>query len=165
MNCNVIEWPGFVITGVKHSFPVKDSFSLIPKIWQQASMDGTMDQLYALWSRCDMRPPGILGIISRSLADSSQMDYFLAVTTFVDLPENELVETPEGLKSFRFPPLLWAVAEAKGPLPIAMRQAYQQFAAEWLPQSGYAAAPMPVVECYLQENDQQVWFPVVPVAK
>jgi AraC family transcriptional regulator len=154
-------WPAFVISGVKSTFPVSESFSRIPKIWQGAALDGTMDSLYALWSRADQRPAGILGITSKHLDDEGMMDYFLAVTTFVDAPDAALTGFPEDLESFKFPAVSWAVFEANGALPAAMSQCYRQFTQDWLPTSGFIAAPLPVVECYLAENRQEVWFPVV----
>jgi AraC family transcriptional regulator len=154
-------WPAFVITGVKRAFPVKESFSQIPKVWQEVSKNGTMERLYKLWAEANLRPAGVLGINSRSLEDETMMDYFIAVTTFVDVPGAEVMEFPEDLESFKFPGVDWAIFEAKGPLPSAMSQAYGQFK-DWIAGSEYMAAPLPVVECYLKEGHQQIWFPVVP---
>jgi AraC family transcriptional regulator len=160
MSHRIERWPAFVITGIKRTFSVKESFSQIPKVWQEASKDGTMERLYKLWAEANLSPAGVLGITSRSLEDEKMMDYFIAVTTFVDFPGAEVMEFPEELESFKFPGVDWAVYEAKGALPSAMSRAYGQFK-EWVAKSEYMPAPLPIVECYLKEGHQEIWFPVV----
>ncbi|MCL2068988.1 MAG: GyrI-like domain-containing protein [Oscillospiraceae bacterium] len=155
--------PAFVITGVKNTFPIKESFSRIPKIWQEISKDGTMERLYQLWAQADLRPAGILGITSRGLDDEKMMDYFIAVVTFADTPGAEVMEFPEDLESFKFPGVDWAIFEAKGALPSAVSRAYGRFN-DWITSSGYIPAPLPVIECYLKEESQEIWFPVVGVS-
>ena len=162
MSTRVERWPAFVITGQRSTFPVSESFAQIPKIWQEAAGNSTIDELYRLWSRLDLQPAGILGISMKHLDDPEIMDYFLAVTTFVDVPDAELAELPEHMQSFKLPSVEWAVIEANGLLPTAMSKAYLSFSTEWLPSSGYISAPLPVIEAYIAENRQEIWFPVVP---
>lgn len=45
-----------------------------------------------------------------------------------------------------------------GELPDSTLRVYKQFYTEWLPNSGYELAEMPVNECYMQENRQEVWI-------
>ena len=162
MNRRVERWPAFVITGHKSTFPVSESFAQISKIWQDATANSTIDKLYTLWSKLDLQPAGILGISMKHLDDPKTMDYFLAVTTFVDVPGAELIPLPEEMQSFKLPSVEWAIIEANGPLPAAMSNAYLAFSNEWLPSSGYTAAPLPVIESYITENRQEIWFPIVP---
>ena len=51
--------------------------------------------------------------------------------------------------------------EAEGELPEAIQKIYKQFYTEWLPSSGQELADLPVIECYLNENRQEVWIAVV----
>ena len=161
MSIVVEHWPAFVITGFKSTFPVRESFARIPKIWQDAARGADLDELYALWSRMDLKPAGILGISLRHLDNPAMMDYFLAVTSFVDVLGALLGELPEHMQSFKLPSVEWAVTDADGPLPTAISNAYKSFG-DWLPTSGYMAAPLPVIEAYLKENRQEIWFPIAP---
>jgi predicted transcriptional regulator YdeE len=70
------------------------------------------------------------------------------------------MEFPEDLESFKFPGVDWAVFEAGGLLPSAVSRAYGRFK-EWVGSSEYIPAPLPVVECYLKEGKQEVWFPII----
>lgn len=65
------------------------------------------------------------------------------------------------MEEFSYPAATWAVFEANGELPSATQKVYKQFYTEWLPNSGYELADLPVIECYKQENSQEVWIAVV----
>lgn len=55
----------------------------------------------------------------------------------------------------------WAIFEANGELPDATQKIYKQFYTEWLPNSGYSLADLPAIECYMQENRQEVWIAII----
>lgn len=62
---------------------------------------------------------------------------------------------------FNYPSATWAIFEANGELPEATQDLYKQFYSEWLPNSGYGLANLPLIECYLEENHQEVWIAVI----
>lgn len=67
----------------------------------------------------------------------------------------------EGMKEFSYPAATWVVSEANGELPNAIQKVYKQFYTEWLPNSGYRLADLPVIESYMQDNHQEVWIALV----
>lgn len=162
MNYQIEQWPSFTISGFKHRIPTNEAFNVIPQIWDRAWKDGTMDKLMGLFFQTDYRPAGFLGISAGGRwGDSDEMNYYLAVTTHVDVPECKIVETPDGMSNFEFPQATWVILEANGELPKAVQQVYKKFYTEWLPKSGYKLDDLPVVECYMQDNRQEVWIAVV----
>jgi len=54
----------------------------------------------------------------------------------------------------------WVVINADGEIPKAINDIYQEFYSEWLPCSGYKLSGLPIFECYMQENHQEVWIAV-----
>ncbi len=80
------------------------------------------------------------------------MEYIIAVTNFVDAPNCNHITVIEGVEEFSYPSAIWAIFEANGELPEATQRVYKQFYTEWLPNSGYDLADLPVIECYMQEN-------------
>lgn len=89
------------------------------------------------------------------------MEYIIAVTNHVDAPNCKHVQLLEGMKEFSYPTATWAIFEANGELPDATQKVYKQFYSEWLPNSQYELADLPVIECYMQENRQEVWIAVI----
>ena len=65
------------------------------------------------------------------------------------------------MKEFSYPAGTWVIFEANGELSNAIQEVYKQFYTEWLPSSGYELANLPVIECYMQENQQEVWISIV----
>lgn len=162
MNYQIEQWPSFTVSGFKHRVPTNEAFSIVPQIWDRAWKDGTMNRLMELFFKADYRPAGFLGISAEGKwGDSEDMNYYLAVTTHVDVPECNKVEAPEGMCSFEFPGATWAIFEANGELPGAVQQVYRKFYNEWLPQSGYELDDLPVIESYMQDNRQEVWIAIV----
>lgn len=77
------------------------------------------------------------------------------------MPEFKHIPAHDGMQEFSYPEATWAIFEANGELPSAIQKVYKQFYTEWLPNSGYKLADLPVIECYMQENRQEVWIAVV----
>ena len=78
----------------------------------------------------------------------------------VDVPECKHVPVLEGMTEFSYPSATWVVINADGELPKAVQDIYRGFYSEWLPNSGYKLANLPVIECYHQENRQELWIAV-----
>ncbi|MDF2821401.1 MAG: transcriptional regulator, AraC family [Clostridiales bacterium] len=161
MNYQIEQWPAFTISGIKKRVSTSEAFNIIPQIWDTAGKDGTINQLVDLWMKSDCRPVGLLGISAGGQwGNTEEMDYYLAVTTYVDVPECKQVKIPNNMVSLQLPAATWAIFEANGQLPDAVQNIYKEFYTEWLPNSGYELDDMPVIECYLQNNKQEVWIAV-----
>ena len=89
-----------------------------------------------------------------------KMDYIIGVTCHVEVQECNPVPILEGMKAFSYPAATWVVINADGELPYAIQDIYKAFYSEWLPNSGYRLADLPVIECYLGEKHQEVWIAV-----
>ena len=110
----------------------------------------------------DYRPAGFLGIAQGGQwGESEEMEYIIAVTNHVDAPNCKCIPVIEGMIEFSYPAATWAIFEANGELPDATQKVYKQFYSEWLPNSGYELDNLPVIECYMQENRQEVWIAII----
>lgn len=159
MNYQIEKWPAFTTAGFKTRVKTAEVYDRVPVIWQQAWQDGSIQKLFDLCAVADSRPSGLLGIAAGGQwGNSEEMDYYLSVTTHVDDPFCKAVEVPSEMVTFEFPEATWAIFDASGELPGAVQEIYQRFYTEWLPNSGYGLADLPAVECYMQENRQEVWI-------
>ncbi|MBP2028592.1 AraC family transcriptional regulator [Acetoanaerobium pronyense] len=162
MNYRIEEFPGFKVVGVSNRINTSSAFEAIPRIWEKAWQDGTMNAFMEFFQKVDYAPAGFLGISSGGQwGESEEMDYILGVTNYVDRPECTYVPPADGMEEFSYPPCKWAVFEANGELPEAVQQIYKQFYTEWLPNSGYELADLPVIESYMQDNHQEVWIALI----
>lgn len=161
MNYQIEEWPAFKVSGIRNRINTSKAFEIVPQIWDKAWKDGTMNSFFELFQKTDFRPAGFLGISAGGQwGNSEEMDYILAVTNFVDAPSCNYVPSLEGMEEFSYPAATWAIFEANGEPPDAVQKVYKQFYTEWLPSSGYKLADLPVIECYMQDNHQEVWIAV-----
>lgn len=161
MNYRIERWPGFTVAGYRVPMKTDEAFSLVPKLWRDVWADGRMERLNALFQQADYRPEGYLGIAEGGgWGASEEMHYYLAVTTDVDVPDVEKVQTPEGMAERAFPAATWAIIEANGNPNEVMQPLYKQFYSEWLPASGYRLANLPVLESYMMDNRQNLWIAV-----
>lgn len=161
MNYQIEKWPAFTISGIKKKVKTDEAFHIIPQIWDTAGRDGTMKNLFELCMKADMRPAGLLGVsVGGQWEKSEEMEYYLGVTTHVDVNECEKVTTPSHMNELQLPKATWVIFEANGPLPEAVQDIYKKFYTEWLPNSGYELDDLPVIECYLQDERQEVWIAI-----
>ena len=161
MKYQIETWPAFKMTGLKKRIKTEQAFEAVPRIWDAAWNDGTMNRLMELFKSADYRPAGFLGVaIGGQWGNSEDMDYFLGVTTHVDVDNCEYVPAPDGMDEVSIKSARWVVVEASGELPSAIQDVYKDFYSEWLPQSGYALDDLPVIECYMQDNRQEVWIAI-----
>lgn len=160
MNYQIEEWPAFRVMGVSHKVKTSTAFEVIPQIWEDSWKNGTMNRFFENFP--DYRPAGFLGIAQGGQwGESEEMEYIIAVTNYVDVPDCRHVAVIEGMKEFSYPASIWAIFEANGELPEATQRVYKQFYTEWLPNSGYELANLPIIECYMQDNHQEVWIAVI----
>lgn len=160
MNYHIEQWPAFKVMGISHRFKASTAFDTIPQLWENAWQNGTVKRFIDNFP--DYRPAGFLGIAAGGQwGDSEEMDYIIAVTSHVEVPDCNHVPALEGMTEYSYPSATWAIFRAEGELPNATQKIYKQFYTEWLPNSGYGLADLPVIECYMQENGQEVWVAVV----
>ncbi len=161
MNYMIEHWPAFTISGFKKRVKTDEAFHVIPQIWDTSGKDGTMERLFELIMKADMRPSGLLGVsVGGEWGEKEEMNYYLGLTTHVDVDNCEKVMTPNEMNELQLPKATWAIFEANGPLPESVQKVYKQFYTEWLPSSGYELDNLPVIECYLQDQKQEVWIAV-----
>lgn len=162
MEYQIVKWPAFSVAGIRHRMKNSEAFARIPGIWDRAFRDGTGQRFLELWRKADSRPSGLLGICAGGdWGNAEEMDYYLAVTTYVDAPECERVDLPADMGTLDFPAATWAVFDASGKLPEAVQRIWKTFYSEWLPNSGFELADLPAIETYMQNDVQEVWIPVV----
>lgn len=159
MNYQIEQWPAFKVMGISNKIKTSKAFEIVSQIWESAWKDGTMKRFIEHFP--DYRPAGFLGIAAGGQwGNSEDMDYIIAVTNFVDVPECQHITALEGMVENSYPAATWAIFEANGELPEAIQKVYKQFYTEWLPNSGYVLTDLPVIECYMQENHQEIWIAV-----
>ena len=160
MNYQIEECPEFKVMGVSHKIKTSEAFEVIPQIWESSWKDGTMKMFLDNFQ--GLRPSGFLGRAQGGQwGDSEEMEYIIAVTSYIDIPNCKNAPVLQGMKEFSYPAATWAIFEANGELPDAIQKIYKQFYSEWLPNSGYELADLPVIECYMQENRQEVWIAII----
>lgn len=161
MNYQIEKWPAFKVAGIRNSLKTEEAFRVVPQIWDTAWKDGTMNRLFPLFEKTGYRPAGCIGMaIGGQWGASEEMDYFIGVTNFVDSPGGVYVPAPEGMEELDIRAATWAVFEANGELPDAVQNIHKRFYTEWLPNSGYQLDDLPLIECYMQDNRQEVWIAV-----
>lgn len=164
MNYQIERWPAFKVFGISNRIKTNEAFAFVPQIWEKAWKDGTMQKFTKYFP--DYRPAGFLGIADGGeWGNSEEMNYILAVTNHVDTPNCDYVPAPEGMMEFAYPAATWAIINADGELPNAVQEVYNKFYSEWLPSSGYKLSDLPVIECYMQDNHQEVWIAIEETEK
>lgn len=165
MNYQLEQWPAFTVTGWKHPVKSDEAFQVVPALWDKAQQDGTIGSLIGLWKLADNRPSGLLGLaVGGNWGSAELVDYYMGVTTYVDAPDSKRIDTPVNMTSVEVPAATWIIVEAEGSLPDSVQNVYKEFYGQWLPNSGYQLADVPVIECYFPEH-QEVWIAVIPQAK
>ncbi len=166
MDYQIEQRPAFTVSGFKRRICTKDAFSLVPQIWNTAWSEGITDPMEELSKQEGYRPAGLLGICDGySWGDSEEMDYYMGVTTYVDVPQCKRLEPLEGMSTIEFPKATWVIVEANGKLPNAVQQMYKKFYTEWLPNSGYGLEDIPIIECFIEDNRQEFWVAIRAINK
>lgn len=161
MNYQIEQWPAFSVAGIKHRIKTEQAFEVVPKIWETAWKDGTMNRMIELFKKTDYRPAGFIGMsIGGQWGNSEEMDYFIGVTNHVNVENCNHISAPDGMEEIQIKAATWAIFEANGDMPEAVQKIYKQFYSQWLPNSGYGLDDIPVIECYMQDKRQEVWIAV-----
>lgn len=152
MNYRMVKKEEFRIIGV--SMPlyneVEKNFEIVPQMWQNAAMDGTIGKLAAMM---DAEPMGLLGVSACN--EKEQWKYFIAVSS---------TKEESGFEEYLVPAANWAIFSGSG-TGQSIQELEQRIVTEWLPTSGYEYANAPDIEVYLNSDpgntQYEVWVPVV----
>ncbi len=128
---------------------LENNFAVVPKLWQEAVENGTLQKLAGMM---DTQPMGLLGV--SACGDAEQWKYFIAVAS---------TKESDGFEEYTVPASTWAVFSGAG-TNKSIQELEQRIITEWLPTSGYEYANAPDIEVYLNPDPQdaryEVWIPV-----
>lgn len=151
MNYRIEKKDAFRIIGVSQPLDkeIEKNFAVVPKMWQDAAVDGTIQKLAGLM---DTAPMGLLGVSACN--DVEEWKYFIAVSS---------TKEDTGFEEYTVPAATWAVFTGTG-TNLSIQELEQRIVTEWLPTSGYEYANAPDIEVYLNPDPQnaqyEVWIPV-----
>ncbi|MCI8361204.1 MAG: AraC family transcriptional regulator, partial [Clostridiales bacterium] len=151
MNYRIETKDAFRIIGISAPLrkEVEQNFMIVPQMWQDAAMNGTIQKLASMM---DVPPMGLLGVSACN--DDEQWKYFIAVSSTKNSSEFE---------EYTVPASTWAIFTGSGS-NHSIQKLEQRIITEWLPTSGYEYADAPDIEVYLNPDPQnaqyEVWIPV-----
>lgn len=151
MNYRIETKDSFRIVGVWAPLEqeVEKNFMVVPKMWQDAVTNGTIEKLAALM---DAPPMGLLGV--SACGNEEEWRYWIAVSS---------AKETEDFEEYRIPASTWAIFPGSG-TNQSIQELEQRIISEWLPTSGYEYANAPDIEVYLNPDPQnaqyEVWIPV-----
>ncbi|MCI9067546.1 MAG: AraC family transcriptional regulator [Lachnospiraceae bacterium] len=129
---------------------IEKNFAVVPGLWQEAAMNGTVEKLAGMM---DSAPAGILGVSVCS--NEEQWKYFLAAAS---------TKKDDSLEEYMVPSFTWAIFSGEGACPGAIQELERRIVTEWLPTSGYEYDNGPDIEVYLNPDPSdakfEVWIPV-----
>lgn len=155
MNYRIEKKEEFRIVGVSQPLhtELEKNFEIVPKMWQQSALDGTIQKLLPMMNS---QPKGVLGVsVCNDLED---WKYFISVASTESIDDK--------LDEYIIPPFTWAIFSGEGQCPQAIQELEKRIVTEWLPTSGYEYDNGPDIELYLNPEPQNAKFEVwVPVKK
>lgn len=129
---------------------MEKNFMVVPKMWQAAAADGTIQTLASMM---DAPPMGLLGVSACN--DEDQWKYWIAVSSTKERGDFE---------EYIVPASTWAIFSGAGSNQ-SIQELERRIIAEWLPGSGYEYGNAPDIEVYWNADPQnakyEVWIPVV----
>ena len=153
LNYRIEAKEAFRIIGVSAplSKELEENFFVIPQMWQNCVINGTIEKLSQMISTS---PTGLLGISVCN--DTEQWKYFIAVATSQVCPEFE---------EHTVPATTWAIFPGTG-TNQSVQELERRIFTEWLPTSGYEYGNAPDIEVYINPDPENTVFEVwVPVRK
>ena len=153
LNYRIEAKEAFRIIGVSAplSKELEENFVVIPQMWQNCVINGTIEKLSQMISTS---PTGLLGISICN--DTEQWKYFIAVATAQLCPEFE---------EYTVPATTWAIFPGTG-TNQSVQELERRIFTEWLPTSGYEYGNAPDIEVYINPDPENTVFEVwVPVRK
>ncbi|WP_270844896.1 AraC family transcriptional regulator [Thomasclavelia ramosa] len=141
----------FKILGISSllSKELLENFVQIPKQWDKALNDGTLNQLYRLNNQT---PLGLLGV---NIHQHEDWRYFIAVSS---------TNHNQNFEEYHIGSATWAIFSGHG-TNRTLQELQRRVITEWLPTSGYEYANTPDIEVYLKAdpNDAiyEYWLPII----
>ena len=130
---------------------IENNFMVVPTMWQEASVNGTIQKLAGMM---DAQPMGLLGVSVCN--DEEQWKYFIAVSS---------TKASDGFEEYSVPASTWAIFSGTG-TNQSIQELERRIITEWLPASGYEYANAPDIEVYLNPDPRNAQYEVwIPVAK
>lgn len=154
MNYRIEKKEAFRIVGVSQRLhtELEKNFEIVPKMWQQFALDGTIQKLLPM---TNSQPEGVLGVSVCN--DSEEWKYFISVASTEPIDDE--------LDEYTILPFTWAIFSGEGQCPQAIQELEKRIVTEWLPTSGYEYDNGPDIELYLNPDPQnskfEVWIPVI----
>lgn len=151
MNYRIETKDAFHIIGVSQPLhkEVEKNFVIVPKMWQDAVTNGTIQKLAGMMNTSLM---GLLGVSVCN--DEDQWKYFIAVSSS---------RADDEFEEYTVPAATWAIFSGTG-TNQSIQELEKRIVTEWLPTSGYEYANAPDIEVYLNPDPQnaqyEVWIPV-----
>lgn len=151
MNYRIETKDAFRIIGISQPLEkeIEKNFAVVPKMWQDAVVNGTMQKLAGMM---DMPPMGLLGVSACS--GNEDWKYFIAVSSSKEC---------DGFEEYTVPAATWAIFAGEG-TNQSIQELEQRIVTEWLPTSGYEYGDAPDIEVYLNPDPEnakyEVWIPV-----
>ena len=153
MNYRIETKEAFRIIGVSAPLDkeIENNFKVVPEMWQEASVNGTIRKLAGIM---DTQPMGLLGVSVCN--DEEQWKYFIAVSG---------TNASDEFEEYTVPASTWAIFSGTG-TNQSVQELEQRIITEWLPTSGYEYANAPDIEVYLNPDPRNAQYEVwIPVAK
>lgn len=129
---------------------IEKNFETVPKMWEKAVVDGTIQKLASMMQG---NPMGLLGVSSCN--EKEDWRYFIAVA-------NEETND-DSLEEYIVPASTWAIFSGEG-TNQSIQELEKRIVTEWLPTSGYEYADAPDIEVYISPDPNntkyEVWIPV-----
>ncbi len=153
MNYRIETKEAFRIIGVSAPLDreIENNFMVVPTMWQEASVNGTIQKLAGMM---DAQPMGLLGVSVCN--DEEQWKYFIAVSS---------TKAGDGFEEYSVPASTWAIFSGTG-TNQSIQELERRIITEWLPASGYEYANAPDIEVYLNPDPRNAQYEVwIPVAK
>ena len=151
MNYRIETKEAFRIIGISAPLDkeIENNFMVVPKMWQDAAENGTIQKLAGMM---DTPPMGLFGVSACN--DQEQWKYFIAVSS---------TKASDEFEEYTVPASTWAIFSGTG-TNQSIQELEQRIITEWLPTSGYEYANAPDIEVYLNPDPQnaqyEVWIPV-----
>ncbi|HHX68385.1 MAG: AraC family transcriptional regulator [Miniphocaeibacter sp.] len=153
MNYRIEEKTEFRIVGISEKLHknIEENFKIVPKMWEEASTNGTISTLVSLMNE---EPRGMLGVSACN--NDQEWRYFIAVSSSKPIGNN--------FKEYIVPSFTWAIFSGSG-TGQSIQELEERIITEWFPTSGYEYANGPDIEVYINPDPNnakyEVWIPVI----
>lgn len=153
MNFRIERKEAFRVVGISEplEMEIEKNFEMVPKMWGNAVVCGTIDKIASLMDGSIL---GLLGVSSCNEANNWR--YYIGV--------NSSKPVEDELEELIIPSATWAIFTGEGS-NLSIQELEKRIVTEWLPTSGYEYGNAPDIEVYLNADPAnakyEVWIPVV----